>query len=235
MLIGSLIACSGEAPMPTEPEAHHEAHGARHEGGHEGHPNVDHAHHRFDDVERWTKVFDDPERDAWQRPEEVVAAMAVSPGMTVADIGAGTGYFNPHLAQAVGPSGHVVAIDIEPNLVAHMTKRAEADGTPQVEARLVQPDAHGLSAGEADRVLLVDTYHHIEGREAYFRSLLTAMKPGGELVIVDLTREAPFGPPPEMRLSAEQVKTELASAGWAFVRSVDTLPNQYVVVFTPAG
>src|SRR5690349_7340605 len=83
-----------------------------HDGHHDSHP---HAHHRFDDPARWSKVFDDPARDAWQKPGHVVTLMAIGPAMTIVDLGAGTGYFEPHLSRAV-PDGHVLALDIEPKL-----------------------------------------------------------------------------------------------------------------------
>ena len=81
-------------------------------------------HHSFDDVAKWVLVFDDPGRDAWQKPDEVLHALGVLPGTTVADLGAGTGYFSVHLARAVGDKGRVLAIDVEPKLVDHMKERA---------------------------------------------------------------------------------------------------------------
>jgi len=214
MLLTALLLCSSSSANPP--------------GSHGDHAK---AHHRFDDAEKWSKVFDDPKRDAWQQPAIVVEAMAIEPGMVVADIGAGTGYFNGYLAAAVGPEGKVIAVDIEPNLIDHMKKRAEKESTPQVEARLTQPDASGLQAGEVDRVILVDTYHHIQARTEYFKSLRENMKKGGKLAIVDLTKEAPFGPPVDQRLTAEQVTTELAKAGWTQARVVDGLQHQYMVVY----
>src|SRR5262245_13412515 len=87
---------------------------------------------RFDDPAAWAKVFDDPARDAWQRPQEVVAALGLRPGQRVADLGAGTGYFSRHLSRAVGPTGAVLAVDPEPNLVAWLRDRAEREGTANV-------------------------------------------------------------------------------------------------------
>lgn len=238
MFVLWLLACGSEPVLDGGPSAHgemheggeHEGHGAGHEG-HEGHGEHGSAHHRFDDVERWVKVFDDPERDAWQKPGLVVSAMGISPGMTVADIGAGTGYFNPHLAAAVGPEGTVIAIDIEDNLVAHMTERAQTEGTPQVKPRKAPMDGPALQDGEADRVLIVDTYHHIADRSVYFAKVAAGTSEGGRLVVVDLTKDAPFGPPADERLAPEVVKAELAEAGWTFVEAVDGLPHQYVLVF----
>ena len=190
------------------------------------------VHHRFDDVDRWVKAFDDPARDAWQKPAELVAALAIAPGSTVADIGAGTGYFNRYLSAAVGPEGHVIAVDIEPALVAHMAERAAAEGTPNVEPRLGQPSDPGLTAGEVYRVLLVNTYHHIDDRVAYFTRLREAVKPGGWLFVVDfLPGDLPIGPPPEHRVSYQQVTAELHEAGWQVAKEPITLPYQFVGAF----
>lgn len=224
-----LLACG--SPPPD-----HHAHGdhAGH-GDHGHHPKVEHAHHDFDDPEKWSAIFDDPKRDAWQKPDLVVSGLDLEAGMVVADIGAGTGYFNRHLAKAVGAEGRVIAVDIGPKLVEHMKARAVEENTPQVEARLTKPDASGLKPVEADRVVLVDVYHHLQDRKAYFRGLLSAMKPGGMLAIVDLTKEAPFGPPVDERLTPDQVQTELTAAGWTFHDAVDGLPHQYMLRFTAAS
>ena len=200
-------------------------------GDHGDHATV---HHRFDDVARWSAVFDDPARDAWQRPEELIAALGIAPGDVVADVGAGTGYFNRSLAAAVGPDGRVIAVDIEPALVLHMAARAKKEATPQVEARLGLPADPMLADAEAQLVLIVDTYHHIGDRVAWFLALHRAMAPGGRLVVVDFVKEGeiPVGPAPDKRISAQQVVGELASAGWQPIGEHDALlPYQYVRVF----
>lgn len=188
------------------------------------------AHHRFDDAERWSRQFDDPARDAWQKPQEVVALLALEPGMTVADVGAGTGYFLGHLASAVGETGAVVGLDIEPSMVRFMTERAEREGWSQVEARQVDPDDPGLAPDSVDRVLIVNTWHHIGERRAYAANLRQALKQGGRVVIVDFTRESSHGPPPSQRLDPETVVEELAAAGLEASVANETLPEQYVVV-----
>jgi ubiquinone/menaquinone biosynthesis C-methylase UbiE len=190
------------------------------------------VHHRFDDVDRWVKIFDDPERAAWQQPALLVGSLGISKGSTVADIGAGTGYFLPHLADAVGADGKVLAVDIERSLVAHMRERVRDAGLKQVEVRLGATDDPALVAAEVDLVLLVDTYHHIDDRVAWFTRLRGTVRPGGRLAVVDFKPgDLPVGPPPEHRVAAEQVDAELGEAGWRKLAAPDVLPYQFVRVY----
>lgn len=193
------------------------------------------VHHRFDDPEAWSKVFDDPARDAWQKPVELVDWLALEPGQTVADLGTGTGYLVPYLARAVGAGGKVLAVDIEPSLVEHVAARARSASLPQVEAVLGLPDDPKLPAARVDLVVVVDTWHHIDARLDYLARLRDAVAPGGRVAIVDFkSGEIPVGPPPAHRLAASAVEAEFAKGGWALAESNDELlPYQYVRVFTP--
>lgn len=224
-----VTACGGEnttTPPPAHGGDHHGGgdHHAHH-GGHGG-PLV----HRFEKAEDWAKEFDDPARDEWQKPAEVVAAMKITPGMSVADIGAGTGYFEPHLSRAVGPTGKVLAIDVEADMVRYLGERAKKEKLENVEAKKGEFADPGLGTGSVDRVLIVDTWHHIDGREAYAKKLSEGLKPGGLVVIVDFTMEAKKGPPKEHRLLPEKIVAELASAGLSGEIVSETLPEQYIVV-----
>ena len=125
--------------------------------------------HDFADVKYWSSVFDDPARDVWQKPKELVASLDIRRGSVVADLGAGTGYFSRYLAAAVGPDGTVLAVETEPNLVAHLRERAERENTPNVEPVLASPADPRLPAGGVDVILVVDTYHHIDDRRTYAR------------------------------------------------------------------
>lgn len=223
---GVVEGCAAERPAPASTTTTHtpdrpaegaHAHGASHDGGHH-------------DPNRWLETLDDPARDAWQKPREVVSAMAISEGMVIADIGAGTGYFEPHLSRAVGARGRVLALDISPELVAHMRRRFGESGLTNVEARLVSPADPGLATGSIDRVLIVDTWHHITDRVEYARKLLKALAPTGRIVIVDYPVDAPTGPPPELRVSERQVVAELEAAGFRARIEPDALERQYVVV-----
>lgn len=199
-------------------------HGPQH-----GHP-AGGMQHDFSDAERWVKVFDDPDRAKWQKPEEVVELMEIEPGMQVADIGAGTGYFLGYLAAAVGEEGRVLGLDPEQNLVDHMNKRAAEAGWKRVRAKTIPFDSPGLSDRSTDRILIVDTWHHIESRAAYAAKLREALRPGGAVVVVDFTRESPKGPPVQHRLTAEELAGELEAGGLVARVVEERLPYQYVVV-----
>ncbi len=214
---------------PAAPPAHGNA-SARHRGPHDAT-----VRHRFDDPARWAKRFDDPSRDKWQRPDFLVDQLGLHAGQWLADIGAGTGYFNARWARAVGEDGAVFAVDIEPAMVAWMRDRAEREHTPQVVPVLGSSDNPRLPPHSFDWIVVVDTYHHIDARIDYFRHLLRSAKPGGRLVIVDFKPgRLPVGPPPGHKIAPDKVRAELAQAGWHFERAVDGLPYQYVLVFGAA-
>jgi ubiquinone/menaquinone biosynthesis C-methylase UbiE len=188
-----------------------------------------HGQHRFENAEEWVSRFEGPERDVWQKPALVVASMSIREGMVVADIGAGTGYFLPHLVAAVGANGKVVGIDIEPDMVRYMSERIARESLQPAVAQLGSADDPGLAQSSTDRILIVDTWHHIEDRAGYSRKLADALRPAGEVYIVDYTQESPHGPPAELRLSAAEVIAELEAGGLqAEVIAVD-LPYQWVV------
>lgn len=191
-----------------------------------------HTHeHRFSGAERWARVFDAPARDRWQKPDDVIAALALAPDATVADIGAGTGYFAVRLARAV-PKGRVYAVDIEPDMVRYLGERAKRESLPNVRPVRGKPDDPSLPE-PVDRVLIVDTYHHIGDRVAYFGRLRERLKPGGEVAIVDFTLESPVGPPRSARVAADVVRAEMQRAGYALAAAHDFLPHQYFLVFRP--
>lgn len=200
-------------------------------GGAQGHK--DEHHHmpqKFDDAEKWAAHFEGPERDAWQQPEHVIEKMEISLGMTVADIGAGTGYFLPHLSRAVGRAGRVHALDIEENLVQHMSKRIVEEKLDNVQARRIAADDPELEAGSVDRILIVNTWHHIEARNAYAAKLKKALKPDGELFIVDFELESEKGPPRDHKLAKETIVQELRSGGFEAEIIEEKLMEQYIVV-----
>jgi len=191
-----------------------------------------HTHeHEFGDAEKWSQVFDDPKRDTWQKPHEVIQALRLAPDATVADIGAGTGYFAVRFARLL-PNAKVYAADVEPEMVRHLAARAKREQLPNMHAVQAQPDDAGLPE-KVDLAIVVDTYHHIDGRSRYFAKLKDALKPGGRIAIIDFTLDSEIGPPPRARVTPEQVKRELAAAGYALAAEHDLLPNQYFLEFRP--
>lgn len=213
-----------EAAAPAHAHAH--AHGKPH--GEHGDHGAGGMHHRFEDAEAWARVFDDPQRDAWQRPDDVLRAMELTPAMRVADVGAGTGYFAVRLARAV-PDGEVIATDVEPDMVRYLDERARREGLPNLRAMLGTPSASGLAPESVDRILVVDVWHHLTDRVAYARDLFAAIRPGGKLVVVDFTLTATHGPPPKFRLAPEAIIADLEAAGFSAKVSPIALPDQYIV------
>jgi len=192
-----------------------------------------HTHeHSFGGAEKWAQVFDDPQRDAWQKPHEVIQALALKPDAVVADIGSGTGYFSARFAHMV-PKGRVYGVDTEPDMVKYLAGRAKRDGLKNVIAVAGTPGDPRLPE-KADLIILVDVFHHVEDRERYFRKLRDSLKPGGRVAIIDFRMDSPEGPPKSARIAPDRVKTELKGAGYALVQEHTFLPNQYFLVFRPA-
>ncbi len=186
-------------------------------------------HHGFGGAEHWARVFDDPARDEWQKPHEVIQALALAPDSVVADIGSGTGYFSVRLAHFV-PKGRVYGVDIEKDMVKYLAERAEHESLANITSLLGKPDDPGLPA-PVDLVLMVDVYHHIDDRGRYFRKLRSYLKPGGRVAIIDFNARSQSGPPKSQRVAPGKVKAELGAAGFAFSKEFDFLPNQYFLVF----
>ncbi len=241
LLLGGCASSSqGPAAAPTGAAASEPAPVATHEtvepnAGHSGHGH--HMHHRFDDAEAWAKQFDDPSRDAWQKPDEVIAWIDPAEDAVVADIGAGTGYFAMRFAAKV-PQGRVVANDVEADMVRYLTERAEREGRSNLVAVLGTAQDPALP-DELDLVFLCDVYHHIGDRPAFFGKIASKLAPGGRVVIVDFKKDAPAdipGPPPKMRVAMETIVAELEPVGLSLSRAErQLLPHQYVVelVATP--
>ncbi|MDH3403541.1 MAG: methyltransferase domain-containing protein [Acidobacteriota bacterium] len=218
---------------PGEPGRHHHQggaegeHGLRHDGGIE---------HSFDDAEAWAARFEGAERDVWQLPDEVVAALELTPGMTVADVGSGTGYFARRFARAVGSEGTVFAADVEPEMGAYVRKRADEEGQANLIPVLASYDDPRLPDGAVDLVFVCNTWHHIRDRVDYARRLAGDLAPGGRVAIVDFVKEPlPVGPDVEHKLTAEEVIGEFVAAGYRLAGSDDLLPYQYLLIFEPAG
>jgi len=191
-----------------------------------------HTHqHSFSGAEQWAHVFDDPKRDAWQKPHEVIQALSLKPDAVIADIGSGTGYFAVRLANMV-PKGRVYGVDTEPDMVRYLADRAKRENRGNVVAVAGAPgDAH--LPEKADLVLLVDVYHHIDDRERYFGNLRASLKPGGRIAVIDFRLDSAEGPPRAARIAPQRVIDELKGAGYRLSKQHAFLPNQCFLVFQP--
>ena len=187
---------------------------------------VDHQHHPPASAEEYAKVLNDPKRNAWQKPHEVITALNLKSDETVADIGAGTGYFALRFARHAGT---VYAVDIDEKLLAMTAKNAP----PNLKTVLAAPDDPKLPPQSIDTIFFCDVLHHISNRPDYYAKLLKALKPGGRVVMIDFhKRPLPVGPGVDMKLSSEQVDAEMAASGLRKVASFDFLEYQYFNVYT---
>lgn len=223
LILAGTGACLAQTSPPQPPQ-----HGEM--GGHHMNmPGEAGHHHSFDNAETWAKEFDDPARDAWQKPDEILDALQLARTARVADIGAGTGYFSVRIAHRV-PDGKVFAVDIEPDMLRYLTERAHREHLHVLQPVRARADSPDLPE-PVDVALLVDTYHHIDDRVAYFARFKSSLREGGRLAIVDFKADAPEGPPPQYRLPPEKVTAELEQAGYALVATHGFLPRQYFLVF----
>lgn len=180
-------------------------------------------------------MLERPEREDFQKPREVMAALGLKPGEKVADIGAGSGYFTLRFAKAVGPTGRVLALDIKQSMLDYLDQRLRREEIGNVQLKLVQPDDPLLAAASSDTIVLIDTLHYIKDRAAYAKKLRAALAPGGRVVIIDYKpkpwEERPWGPPPEQQISKESIDADFAQAGLKVVKTHDFLPEQYFVEY----
>ena len=148
----------------------------------------------------------------------------------VADIGAGTGYFSTRIARQLPKSSTVFAVDVEPDMVAHLKARAHSEGLTN-HKELLSTEEFPQIPVDCDLVLLVDTYHHISNRAAYFKSGLSHLNKSGRVAVVDFTMESPIGPKKNHRLEKSQVVVEMQQAGYKLEKDIQGLPNQYFLIF----
>lgn len=182
-------------------------------------------------------ILERPERDAYQQPDRVMQVLAFRPGERVADVGAGSGYFTRRISRAVGPSGTVWAVDIRPEILGVLEERARRDGAANIRVQQVKPDDPELPAGGVDTIIMVDTLHYVKARADYARKLRAALAPAGRIVIIDFLPkplgERPWGPPPEQKMSREEVDAAMAEAGLFPSRVHEFLAEQFFVEYRP--
>jgi predicted methyltransferase len=188
--------------------------------------------HRHGDAQAMIAALEDPARDAYQKPDEVVAALGLRPGEVVADIGAGSGYFTLRFARAVGDTGRVYAVDVSPEMIRHLNRRLRDEGVRNVVTVLSDPDDPLLPDASVDCFVIVDTWHHIEDHEKYLRLMTKMLRPGGRIVQIDFQkRELPVGPPLSMKISRDDLVSEMEKAGFRLESEHTFLPYQYFLVF----
>jgi len=172
-----------------------------------------------------------PARDAWQKPDQVVAALGLKKGETACDIGSGPGYFTLRLARAVGPSGFVYAIDVEARMLQALRERLERAHVRNVAPVLALSEDPLLPHGACDVVLVVNTYHFFPDRGGYLKRLRQSLKPHGRVVNIDYHRRpTPIGPPLDHRVARETFLKEAKAAGLSLAGEQSFLPYQYFLV-----
>jgi ubiquinone/menaquinone biosynthesis C-methylase UbiE len=175
-----------------------------------------------------------PERDAEEQPDRVVRKLEIAPGSTVADLGAGVGYFTWRLAQAVGPAGKVIAVDIQPGMIERLRKNLADRGITNVETVLGSEEDPRLPPNSVDLVLLVDVYHELQQPERTMAHVRRALKPDGRLVLIEYRKEDPDIPiHPLHKMTVGEVRQEIEPIGFKFHELMDFLPTQHIVIFKP--
>lgn len=181
--------------------------------------------------EAYIKALEDPERDKYQKPHEVMTALDVKDGEIIADIGAGSGYFSLRLARHVGATGHVYAVDVSPDMTRHLNERIAAAKLLNISTILAKPD-DPLLPQPVNRFLIVDVWHHIADQPAYLALMKKSLKPGGQVVMIDFKKEEiPVGPPMNMKIAREDLIAQMQANGFTLVKEHTFLPYQYFLVF----
>ena len=192
-----------------------------------------HAMHALhDDPKAYIAALEDPNRENYQKPNEVLDVLALKPGEVVADIGAGSGYFTVRFSNALKESGKVYAVDVSQDMIDYLNRRIQETNARNVTTVMAAPDDPRLPDASVDRIFICDTWHHIENRSQYLARLKKALRAGGQIIMIDFQkRDLPVGPPIEMKIAREDLIREMESAGYHLVQEHTFLPYQYFLVF----
>jgi arsenite methyltransferase len=171
-------------------------------------------------------------RDSWQQPDKVIAALNLHPGEIVADLGSGGGYFTFKLAKAVAPSGKVYAVDVDKDMIELISKRLKEESGNNVETILATPTDPRLPQTGVDLIFTVNTYHHIADRSAYFANARKYLRPGGRIAIIDLDRRAWLEGLLGHYTPSETIKREMEQAGYTLQQQLDFLDRQSFLIFS---
>ena len=190
--------------------------------------------HPPQDTEAYIRLLEDPSREEWQQPDQVVYSLDLRPEDEVAEVGAGSGYFTIRLAKALGPSGRVYAVDVDKKMLDHIERRAEREKLENIQTILADGNDPRLGSESVDVIFICDTLHHIQNRKQYYPLLLRALRQGGRLVIVDFYKtKMPVGPPLDMRIEKKSCIKEAEAAGFRLSREFLFLKYQYFLIFEP--
>lgn len=174
-----------------------------------------------------------PEREDEEAPSKALDALDLKPGMVVADIGAGSGYYASRMARRVGPTGRVYATDIQQGMIDLLERRVRAEGLGNVTTVLGGMDDPKLPPNSIDLAIMVDVYHELQQPQIFLQRLKGTFKPGGRLVLIEFRKEDPKVPILEVhKMSVAEVKQELEAEGYALDRVIDVLPWQHILVLT---
>jgi predicted methyltransferase len=176
-----------------------------------------------------------PDREATEQPEHVLDVLGVKEGMNVADVGAGSGYFTVRIARRIAPRGHVLATDLQPEMLDLLRTKVAAEKLANVVPVLTTESDAKLPRGELDLVLMVDVYHELPKPAQTLAQVRASLRTGGRIALVEYRAEDPEVPiKPEHKTTLVQVRRELEANGFVFVSSDESLPQQRIIVFTPA-
>jgi len=194
---------------------------------------MEEMHRLHQDSKAYIAMLDDPARDAYQKPHEVLMSLGFKEGETIADIGAGSGYFAFRFAQHVGDSGRVYAVDISPDMILHMNQRIRDMKVKNMVTVLSAPDDPMLMDGSIDRFFLCEVWHHIQDKTKYLALMKKMLKPGGQVIMIDFQKkELPVGPPDEMKIARDDVIKQMEAAGFQLHKENTFLPYHYFLIFT---
>lgn len=172
-----------------------------------------------------------PEREDEEAPSKAIDALELKPGMVVADIGAGSGYYASRMARRVGPSGRVYATDIQQGMIDLLDRRIRSEGLANVTTVLGGMDDPKLPANSIDLAIMVDVYHELQQPQIFLQRLKATFKPGARLVLLEFRKEDPKVPILEVhKMSVAEVKQELEAEGFVLDRVIDVLPWQHIIV-----
>jgi predicted methyltransferase len=176
--------------------------------------------------------LDRSEREIEERPSLAVKLLRIEPGQTVADIGAGSGYYTELLSKATGPTGKVYATELQPEMLRLLEQRIRRKRLANVETILSTETDPRLPASSIDLALLVDVYHEFAQPQAMLQGIRRALKPGGRLVLIEFRKEDPTVPiREEHKMSVAEARREVEHEGFAFDRVLNDLPWQHILIF----